>query len=41
MNHNPEIEDVIASATELAKKYNHSYVTIEHLAYGLVNLFMI
>jgi ATP-dependent Clp protease ATP-binding subunit ClpA len=36
MNHNPEIEDVIASATELAKKYNHSYVTIEHLAYGLV-----
>jgi ATP-dependent Clp protease ATP-binding subunit ClpA len=37
MNHNPEIEDVIASATELAKKYNHSYVTVEHLAFGLIN----
>ena len=37
MNHNPEIEDVIANATELAKKYNHSYVTIEHLAFGLIN----
>lgn len=37
MNHNPEIEDVIANATELAKKYNHSYVTVEHLAFGLIN----
>jgi ATP-dependent Clp protease ATP-binding subunit ClpA len=36
MNHNPEIEDIIANATEMAKKYSHAYVTIEHLAYGLV-----
>jgi ATP-dependent Clp protease ATP-binding subunit ClpA len=36
INHNPEIEVIIASATELAKKYNHDYVTLEHLAQGLV-----
>jgi ATP-dependent Clp protease ATP-binding subunit ClpA len=36
INHNPEIEVVIASATEMAKKYNHEYVTLEHLAVGLV-----
>ena len=33
---NPEIEVVIANATELAKKFNHEYVTLEHLAHGLV-----
>ena len=37
MQHNPEIEVVIANATELAKKYNHEYVTLEHLAHGLVS----
>jgi ATP-dependent Clp protease ATP-binding subunit ClpA len=36
INHNPEIEVVIANASELAKKYNHEYVTLEHLAYGLM-----
>jgi len=34
---NPEIEVIIASATELAKSHNHEYVTLEHLAYGLVS----
>jgi ATP-dependent Clp protease ATP-binding subunit ClpA len=33
---NPEIEVVIANATELAKKLNHEYVTLEHLAHGLI-----
>ena len=33
---NPEIEVVIANATELAKKLNHEYVTLEHLAHGLM-----
>ena len=36
INHNPEIEVVIANATELAKKYNHEYVTLEHLTLGLL-----
>jgi ATP-dependent Clp protease ATP-binding subunit ClpA len=36
INHNPEIEVVIASATDLAKQYNHEYVTLEHLAHGMV-----
>ncbi len=36
INHNPEIEVIIANATDLAKKYNHEYVTLEHLAHGLV-----
>ena len=36
IQHNPEIEVVIASATDLAKKYNHEYVTLEHLTHGLV-----
>ena len=36
IQHNPEIETVIANATELAKKMNHEYVTLEHLAHGLV-----
>ena len=37
INHNPEIEVVIANATELAKQYNHAYVTLEHLAHGLLS----
>ena len=37
IQHNPEIETVIANATELAKKYNHEYVTLEHLAHGLIS----
>ena len=37
MQHNPEIEVVIANATNLAKKYNHEYVTLEHLAHGLIS----
>jgi len=36
INHNPEIEVVISNATELAKKLNHEYVTLEHLAHGLM-----
>ena len=37
INHNPEIEVVIANATDLAKQYNHEYVTLEHLAHGLLS----
>ena len=37
MNHNPEIDVIIANATEMAKSYNHEYVTVEHLAYGLIS----
>ena len=37
INHNPEIEVVVANATDLAKKYNHEYVTLEHLAHGIVS----
>ena len=37
INHNPEIEVIIANATELAKKYDHEYVTLEHLAHGLLS----
>jgi ATP-dependent Clp protease ATP-binding subunit ClpA len=37
MQHNPEIETVIANAVESAKKYNHEYVTLEHLAHGLIS----
>ena len=36
IQHNPEIETVIANATDLAKKYNHEYVTLEHLTHGLL-----
>ena len=31
INSNPEIEEIIASATELARDYRHEYVTLEHL----------
>jgi ATP-dependent Clp protease ATP-binding subunit ClpA len=37
IQHNPEIETIIANATELAKKYNHEYVTLEHLTHGLIS----
>ena len=36
IQHNPEIETVIANATDTARKYNHEYVMLEHLTYGLV-----
>jgi ATP-dependent Clp protease ATP-binding subunit ClpA len=36
IQHNPEIEVVIANATEQAKRYDHEYVTLEHLAHGLM-----
>lgn len=37
IQHNPEIEVIIANATDTAKRYNHEYVTLEHLAHGLVS----
>ena len=37
LQHNPEIEVVISNATDLAKKYNHEYVTLEHLLHGLIS----
>ncbi|CAB4129351.1 ATP-dependent Clp protease ATP-binding subunit [uncultured Caudovirales phage] len=37
IQHNPEIEVVIANATDLAKHYNHEYVTLEHLTHGLMS----
>lgn len=33
---NPEIEVIITAAGENAKKYNHSYVTLEHLLHAMV-----
>ena len=36
INSNPEIEEIIASATELARKHKHQYVILEHLLIGLV-----
>ena len=36
IHHNPEIEVVIANATDVAKSYNHEYVTLEHLAHGML-----
>ena len=36
ITHNPEIEIVISNATEVAKKCNHEYVTLEHLTHGLM-----
>ena len=36
MNSNPDIEEIIASATELARDYRHEYVTLEHLLIALV-----
>ena len=36
INSNPEIEEIITSATELARDYRHEYVTLEHLLIALV-----
>ena len=33
---NPEIELIITAAGENAKKYNHAYVTLEHLLHAMV-----
>jgi len=33
---NPEIEVIIDAATAKAKHYNHEYVTLEHILYGIV-----
>ena len=33
---NPEIESIIQVASQLAKDYNHSYVTLEHLSIALI-----
>jgi ATP-dependent Clp protease ATP-binding subunit ClpA len=33
---NPEIEEIIAAATLLAKQHDHQYVTLEHLLIGLI-----
>jgi len=35
LQHNPEIETIIVNATEVAKKFNHEYVTVEHLTHGI------
>lgn len=34
---NPEIDTIIQSSTQLAKEYNHAYVTVEHLTLALIN----
>jgi ATP-dependent Clp protease ATP-binding subunit ClpA len=36
INSNPEIEEIIAAATELARDYRHEYVTLEHLLIALI-----
>jgi ATP-dependent Clp protease ATP-binding subunit ClpA len=36
MHSNPEIEVIINNATELAKKHNHEYVTLEHLFLSII-----
>jgi ATP-dependent Clp protease ATP-binding subunit ClpA len=33
---NPEIEVIIDAATAKAKYYNHEYVTLEHILYGII-----
>lgn len=33
---NPEIESIVANATELSKSLSHEYVTLEHLLYAIV-----
>ena len=37
IQHNPEIEVVVSNATELARNLCHEYVTLEHLAHGLIS----
>jgi len=36
LNHNPEIDTIIAKASEYAKDYKHEYVTVEHLLLALI-----
>ena len=36
MRSNPEIEQIINNACQLAKDYKHEYVTLEHLLIGLI-----
>ena len=36
MRSNPEIEQIISNACQLAKDYKHEYVTLEHLLIGLI-----
>ena len=33
---NPEVDVIVAAATALAKKHQHCYVTIEHIALSLI-----
>lgn len=33
---NPELEIIVGNATEIAKRFNHEYVSIEHLTYGMI-----
>ena len=33
---NPEIENIVNTATTIAKDYNHQYVTLEHLLIALI-----
>ena len=33
---NPEIENIVNTATTLAKEYHHQYVTLEHLLIALI-----
>ena len=33
---NPEIDHIVSEATELAKKYNHEYVTLEHILLTMI-----
>jgi len=36
MHSNPEIENIVNTATTIAKDYNHQYVTLEHLLIALI-----
>lgn len=36
LHQNPEIDTIIENSTELAKNYNHCYVTVEHVTLALV-----
>ena len=36
IQNNPEIEVIVANSVDLARKFNHEYVTLEHLTHGLM-----
>ena len=36
LHQNPEIDAIIENSTELAKNYNHCYVTVEHVTLALI-----